>query len=517
MTTKEKVGQVFIWTFSGTSMTPAYSAWLEKYQPGALIAFGRNIKSPAQIAKLNSDLERLSLHKMKAPLFLMVDQEGGTVTRLHTRVPLPSALALGKMADGQFIHKFAMACAQVLRGVGFNFDLAPVLDISNPNRDSFIGNRAFGEDPDTVAEVAVSYAQGVADAGMIPTAKHFPGHGGVVQDSHHMTPSKSANYEELSDKDLVPFEEYAQAEFPKALMMAHLALPNIDPSGVPSTYSKIMIHDYLRGNLQYDGLVITDDLEMSGASIDQDIGERAVKAFLAGNDLLMIAGSNAHQKRAWNAVLAAVESGRISKARLKDSISRILNYKQLLKLGHFAYNAKQNIAAIDVLDDLSREVLKKNFRLSLQGKTAHWPQVHSSTKALVLSSDKHFYDTFNPAFRGHANFYHLTPASLAHVERELNKNYDLIVYYASGAQTARWLAHIPKELRAHIIVVNANHPGEVPEQESFMSVLNINSLNVDCGFSLGEALSGPEFRQPARASEATPESFDEDATATLEY
>jgi len=503
MTLRQKVGQVFIWTYSGTQLSPIMQSWLERYQPGALIVFSHNIQSPKQIAAFNSQLQRLASFKMKAPLFLMIDQEGGVVTRLKTSVALPSALAVGKMGDVEFIQKFGKANASVLHDVGFNLDLAPVLDISDPNKDSFIGNRAFGNDPENVAKITSAYSAGVAEGGMIPTAKHFPGHGGVVQDSHHTIPRKLATYDELEDRDLVPFQEFADSEFPRAMIVAHLALPNVDPSGVPATFSKVLIQDHLRGDMQFDGLVITDDLEMGGASVEGDIGERAIKAFLAGDDMLMVAGPPQHQRRAFDAILNAVTAGKITEARLNESVGRILNYKSELKIGPFTYDDKKTHEDIAALETMSRQVLRKNFRLSMAGKTASWPDVTPNTEALVFSADRFFYESFKEGFAGQASFYQLTPDTLERAERLIaSPKFHFVVFYASGAQTAHWLAHLPEGLRRKVIVVNVNNSGELEEQKSFMSVLNINSRNPEAGFSLGEAMSSPDFRQPAGATSA---------------
>ncbi len=507
MSVEQRVGQVFIWTYFGTSFSPMMQSWLEKYQPGALIVFSRNIQNAAQIAKFNSDTQKFAAKKLKTPFLLMIDQEGGTVTRLHTSVPLPSALALGKMDDLKFITNFGKANGEVLRSVGFNVNLAPVLDISNPDKNSFIGNRAFGEDPDAVADMARAYSEGLGAAGIIPTAKHFPGHGGVVQDSHQTTPKKLATYDELAEKDLIPFEEYAHMEIPKALMMAHLALPNIDPSGLPSTYSNVLIQQTLRAKLKYEGLVLTDDLEMVGASTDQAIGERAVRAFLAGNDMLMLAGSPAHQKQAFAAMVSAVTSGRVSAARLKETVLRILTYKQEIHAGTVLYDDKKTKTSISALDSLSREVLKLNFTLSHEGKVAQWPDVNTDTKVLVLSSDRRFFQGFQSAFKGSAKFFLLTPESLKKVGPEIaQEKYAFAIFYASGAQTAHWLTNLSPEMRAKTIVVNANHTGEVEAQNSFLSVLTINSHNPECGFSLGEFLTTPEVRVPASSEVAPPES-----------
>lgn len=510
MTLKQKVGQVFIWTYPGTAFSPVTERWLSTYQPGALIVFKRNITSPKQIAQMNQKLQELAARRMKAPLLLMIDQEGGNVVRLRTDAPLPSALALGKMDDPPYIEAFAKTKAEALRSLGFNVNLAPVLDITNPNRDSFIGNRAFGEDPDSVAQVANAYARGISAGGMIPTAKHYPGHGGEVQDSHKTTAKKMSTFEELSESDLIPFKKFSKSEAPRAMMMAHIALPTIDPSGVPTTYSRILIQEHLREKLKFNGLIFTDDLEMGGASIENDIGSRAVRAFLAGNDMLMLAGSPTHQKAAFNAILTAVQDGRICEERLRESVQRILAYKKSLALTPFRYDEKKSKAAIASLDDLSREVMKKNFRLSLTGKTASWPEVQAGTKALVLSADREFSSGFDAAFRGRTKFFLLTPQTLGRAMAEINKpEYAFAVFYASGSQTAHWLSTLNPETRSKMIVVNANHSGEVEKQESFMSVLNINSRDPDSGFALGEALGSSEFRTPAAAPTSATEDSEE--------
>lgn len=501
MSLEQRVGQVFIWTYPGQSLTSTGATWLEKYQPGALIVFGRNIKNAEQIAKFNFDLQKFAAQKMRAPFFLMIDQEGGTVTRLKTQVPLPSALALGKMNDTKFMQKFGNAVAAMLKGLGFNVNLAPVLDISTPTKDSFIGSRTFGDDPEQVSERAGAYAEGLSDGGVMPTAKHFPGHGGVSQDSHHTTPKKLATYEELADRDLVPFEDFAQAEFPRAVMMAHIALPNVDPSGVPSTYSKILIQDYLREKLGFDGLVITDDLEMAGAIPGDNIGEHAVQAFLAGNDMLLLAGVGARQKQAFSKVVEAVRSGRISDARLRESVERILNYKQKLAIAPLPYDKKVSKTSVATLEALSKQVQQKNFSLALESKSAAWPEIKPETHALVLGSERRFFNSFQKSFLGKASFFHLTPQSLAGVERELEKiPYDLIVYYASGAQTARWLVRLTPAQRAKTVVINSSHDAEVESQGAFLSVLNIGTHCPECGADLGTWVNAQDVRAPAQES-----------------
>lgn len=500
---QQKVGQLMIWTFSGTDFSKTTESILARYQPGALIAFSRNIKSTEQIAKFNAAAQKFASKKMKAPLFLMIDQEGGTVTRVKVSTPLPSALALGHMHNAAFIEDYAKAKAEMLAALGFNVNLSPVLDVSSPSSDSFIANRVFGEDPDEVGELGMAYARGISAAGLIPTAKHFPGHGGQVSDSHKDTPKKNSTWEDLEDRDLIPFVEFSEAKFPRAIMMAHLALPQVDPSGVPATYSQVIIQDHLRNLLAYKGLVITDDLEMGGASISEDIGERAVRAFLAGNDMLMLAGTYKNQRRAFDAVVAAAKSGRISEERLNESVTRILEAKAQLKPSFIRFEEKKTKDLRLKLEALSKEVMQKNFKDAMDSKTSMWPAVTPETRVLVMTSDGRFFRAFKDKFAGKTRFFHLTPDSLFEASTQIaNGKNTLAVYYASGSKTAKWLNELTPELRQKVIVVNCNNPGKVDNQQTFLSVLNLNSHSPESGGWLAEALNTPpDMRAPATTSE----------------
>jgi beta-N-acetylhexosaminidase len=377
------------------------------------------------------------------------------------------------------------------------------MDMSDPNINSFISNRVFGNDPDEVTELSLAYAKGISQAGMLPTAKHFPGHGGMVNDSHIKAAKKLATLEELEQRDLKPFMEYAEKDYPKALMMAHMALPNVDASGVPATYSSKLIQEILREKYGYDGLVLTDDLEMGGASISEDLGERAVRAFLAGNDMLMLAGHPRNQRRAFEAMVAAVKSGRISKGRLDESVNRILQVKNALKKPLFKIEEKKSLEIKTKLEALSREIMQKNFKDALKAKTSQWPAVQKSTKVVVLTSDRRFYAAFKRRFRGKTELQVMTPDTLNESGTAIaDGKYALAVYYASGTKTAKWLSQLGDDLRGKVIVVNCNNPGKIEDQSGFLSVLNINSHSPESGGWIGDELNAPaNIRTPATAGE----------------
>lgn len=507
MSIEQKVGQMMIWSFAGTQFSSQTKNLLKSYQPGALIVFRRNIKTNDDIAAFNFEAQNFAKTNLSAPLFLMIDQEGGVVSRIKTETPSPSALALGRTHDPAFISSFARSKAEVLQSLGFNVNLAPVLDISNPAKDSFIGNRTFGDDPRDVSEMGFAYSLGLSEAGILPTAKHFPGHGGTLQDSHMMTPKKFSTIEDLEKRDLIPFRKFAGGNFSRMVMMAHLSLPNIDPTGVPATFSKVIIQDHLRQRIGFNGLVITDDLEMGGALISKNIGERAIRAILAGNDMVMLAGSFWNQKSAFRAVVQAVRSGRIPVSRLNESVLRILEAKGNMSTAAFKPDRKRSTAALQQLEDLSRTVMKKNFEYALETLTEPWPLVDTETKVLVVGSSYGFFNAFKDNFPGRSRFYFLSPSTLTGAGLEMMKTRaDFIVFYASGSTTARWLSQLPAEVSAKTIVVNCNHPGEISIQRRFLSVLNMNSHSPESGQWLAEALKQPpELRAPAADPEIVPE------------
>ena len=497
MSVEQKVGQIMIWSLTGTELTPATRATLTKYQPGAVIFFRHNIKTLAQVARFNHDLRRTAQTTMAAPMFSMVDQEGGLVTRIRTATPLPSALALADMDDPKFVRSFAAHSAEVLKEIGFNVNLAPVLDVSNPARESFIGNRTFGNDPARVAAMSDAFALGLADAGLMPTAKHFPGHGDTVQNSHLELPSRPVTPEQMRARDLVPFGEYANTTAPRAVMMAHLALPKVDPSGLPATFSSLMIQKYLRGDLGYRGLVITDDLEMNGAGISPDPGERAVRAFLAGNDMLMFAGTLKHQTRAYDEVLKAVRDGRITTARLDESVTRILAAKSKLS-GAPSFDVRRVETALKKLDALSMRVLKSNFATANAHARHGWPSYQKARTVSVLTGSPMFYRKFRAAYPGAVQFKWLTRQNLAQTAAAMTKADEFAVYFASGQVSARWVNALPRALKAKFIVINCNEPAEVGDQDAYLGVFNVNSYFTDGGTWLAELLRDvPEVRVPA--------------------
>jgi len=321
---REKIGQLFMVGFMGTSLTPDLAAFLKEYKPGGVILFSRNLESVEQIVELTNDLQRCN---PTFPLLISIDQEGGRVTRLPKGFTIfPPCEVLGRCNSGELAYAAAATIAKELRAVGINMNMAPVLDVNSNPDNLVIGDRAFGSTPDIVGELAVATAAGLQDNQVVACGKHFPGHGDTNADSHKELPVVEASRERLEAVEFPPFRRAAAAGV-ASMMTAHVLYKALD-DGLPATLSRTIITGLLREGFHYDGVVLTDDLEMHAIVDHYGMGEAAVRAFLAGCDVLLICKDRAREIAAFEAVEKAVTSGAISAERLAVSVNRIQRLKQ---------------------------------------------------------------------------------------------------------------------------------------------------------------------------------------------
>ncbi|MEO0336709.1 MAG: beta-N-acetylhexosaminidase, partial [Pseudomonadota bacterium] len=476
---------------------------LRSLRPGAFIVFSRNIKTPLTLAKTIHSAQIEAIQETGLPLLFMVDQEGGQVARIKTQPASPSALAMGRTANSELIKKIGYTTGKLLEAIGVNMNLAPVLDVANPSEKHFIGNRAFSGDPSAVAQYGVAFSKGLVEAGVIPTAKHFPGHGGTRQDSHKVKAKKMDSLNELLQRDLLPFAEYSKIPNTKALMVAHVAYPNLDPSGLPATFSKPIITNLLRDQLAYNGIVITDDLEMSGAAGVGGVGQRAVHAVKAGVDMIMVAWSLKKQRLVKTALLDAIRSGEISKDRINDSLRRILNAKVQIKRRMEQLqppNGPEINKHLSRLKELSLMVSRKNFEKSKQAFHPSFQKPSSDTPIAVFTAESGFYNSFKKARSKKVYMKNLRNFSSRRIASYLKKNpTTLAVYYASGNITARRASQIPSSLKKRVIVVNTTFSGMITGRDQFAAVVDLNTKNSMSGYWLADFLSGPKpsLREPS--------------------
>ncbi len=334
MTTEEKVGQLMIVGFAGPRLTPELSDVIRDLHVGGVIVFliNGNIETPEQVATLTRDLQDVARADGAPGLFMSVDQEGGRVSRLRETTgfsEIPGAMALGATGDPENARRAAQLLAREMLAVGLNVDFAPVLDVNNNPANPVIGVRSFGSDPESVAEFGVAYLEGLQSEGVLAFGKHFPGHGDTDVDSHVALPTVPHDRSRLEAVEFVPFKAAIAAKV-AGIMSAHVTFPAIDPSGMPATLSRPVLTGLLRGDLGFDGLVVTDSLEMGALrnSLGLSPAEAAATAFAAGADLLLFNQGHADHRAAHALIVQQLTTGAIPMARLDDAVLRVLRAKE---------------------------------------------------------------------------------------------------------------------------------------------------------------------------------------------
>ena len=320
MSTEEQVGQLVIAGFSGTTPDAGARSLVQRLRLGGVLLMGPNIRNPRQVRSLTAALQRAS---PRVPLLVAVDHEGGRVLRFRPPVSdLPDARTVGTAGDARLAAAAGRVAGRELLAMGVNFNLAPVLDVNDNPRNPVIGRRAFGTRPEVVARLGVAYMKAMQAEGVVASAKHFPGHGHTSEDSHRTLPVVLRSRQQLEAIDLAPFRAAIRAGI-STVMTAHVLYPSLDPRS-PATLSRSVLTDLLRRDLGFHGVVITDSLGMGAISARQSPGEGAVRALLAGSDVVLVAGGG---DKVHAALLAAVRSGRIPRHRLEQSVRRVLALK----------------------------------------------------------------------------------------------------------------------------------------------------------------------------------------------
>ena len=327
MSLRDMVGQMFVVSVGGTEPDYYIEKMVRERNIGGVILFGYNMKSEAQTESLTCNLQRLSLRTEPAvPLFVAVDQEGGDISSAPWVAPEPAAAVVGRGEDPEEARRIAARMGRQLLRAGINTDFAPVVDTGFG---AAIGNRSYGEDPKLVAGMGAAAVEGFQGAGIIPAAKHFPNHGPATSDSHVSLPVVRHDRETIESYDLPPFKAAVDAGVPM-VMVGHLVYPAIDEDN-PASLSRDAI-SMLRGELGFDGVVVTDDLAMAGATGGGTVAEAAVKAVGAGADLLVVSSVPQEQADAYDAVVGAVRSGEIPRSRVEESVGRLLEVKETYDL-----------------------------------------------------------------------------------------------------------------------------------------------------------------------------------------
>jgi beta-N-acetylhexosaminidase len=322
---RRDIGQLLIGSFPATTIPPELRALAHEFQLGGVILFSRNIEAPEQVAELSQDTQRLAA---ELPLWVSVDQEGGRVARL--RAPFtewPPMATLGRSGDATLATRFAAALAAELKAVGVTLDYAPVLDIHTNPKNPVIGDRALAENADMVATLGAAIVRGLQGNGVAACGKHFPGHGDTAVDSHLDLPVVEHPPDRLRRVEFVPFRAAIAADV-AFIMTAHVLVPSLDEQR-PATLSPRIVHALLREEVQYPGVILSDDLEMKAIAKTYPIPDAAVQAIAAGCDAVLICSGKVEvQAATLEALVYAVESGVIPYKRLEDALMRLRRAKE---------------------------------------------------------------------------------------------------------------------------------------------------------------------------------------------
>ncbi|MFR4350343.1 MAG: glycoside hydrolase family 3 protein [Roseburia sp.] len=335
MTLEDKIAQMFVITpdaLTGVSgVTAAGNTTREAYSAkpvGGLIYMSGNLKDGEQTTTMLQNMQTIAKERTGVPAFLCVDEEGGSIARIAGNsafavTDVGDMSQIGATGDKQNAYNAGTVIATYLSEFGFNVDFAPVADVLTNAENTVIGKRSFGSDGQLVADMVTAQLQGMSEHGVYGAVKHFPGHGGTSGDSHEGAVTTERTLEELMEQELVPFQRAVDAGV-SFVMAGHISAPNVTGESTPASLSKMLITDVLRGQMGYDGIVITDAMDMGAVMGSYTSDQAAVMAIAAGVDMVLMPED---YETAYKGVLAAVHDGTLTEERINESVIRILKIK----------------------------------------------------------------------------------------------------------------------------------------------------------------------------------------------
>ncbi len=322
---RRHAGQLVIAGFPGPSIPQDLRGLAKEFDLGGIVLFARNVEAPEQVSEVSRDAQEMAA---ELPLWVSTDQEGGRVARLkHPFTVWPPMMTLGRSGDERLAERFAKALAAELRAVGVSLDFAPVLDIYTNRANTVIGDRALAGTADEVAKLGAAIIRTLQDEGIAACGKHFPGHGDTTADSHHELPVVEHPPDRIERVEAVPFRAAIEANV-AGIMTAHVLIPALDDQR-PATLSSRIVDGMLKQTLGFQGMVVSDDLDMKAISSKYGTADAAVAAIAAGCDVVLLCNPDpASQVAALEALVHAVEDGTLPLKRVEDALLRHRRVKE---------------------------------------------------------------------------------------------------------------------------------------------------------------------------------------------
>lgn len=492
MTDEELLAQTFMFGWVGQEPGDLLINWIANYGLGNIKVFGWNTGDSKKLAKSIYNLQKKSLEgRFSIPLFIATDQEGGCVRHVKGLTSeTPGNLAIGASGIPQDAYYSGYYISQELRVLGINLNFAPSVDLLTDLNSSIIGTRSFGDSPNTVSELGIAFMSGSKDAGVLTTAKHFPGHGDTSVDSHGKLPQIKISENTLRTRELIPFKKMIEAGVP-VVMTGHLNFPSVSPNGEPATFSKYLLNDILRKELNFDGLIVTDDIMMHGAIGFAGGVSRAVRmAIEAGNDIVESSTTPRPYQPFWKDNLKYLKTNKEFKELVKNATYKIL----LAKLRYF--KSENHVPILPDVESVEKSLPNKDgekFFLSLAARSAtvlrneNIPLKSEKNSRILLASN--YNDFFKYGLKRFPNA-KTTPISgtLFHMHK-----FDTLIYCladnAAADMLKRTMAKYPQK---KYIVISVLSPAPLQKFSELKNIISVYSYS-PASFKIAFAVLAGDF------------------------
>jgi beta-N-acetylhexosaminidase len=466
--------------------------WIERRRIGAVKVFGWNTADTPRLARNIGLFQRLAARNpYSTPLLVATDQEGGLVRHVKGDTSdTPGAMAIGASGFPEDSYRSGYYIGRELSVLGINMNFAPTVDLYTNHGSVLIGPRSFGESPEYAGLMGIAFARGLLAAGVIPTAKHFPGHGDTELDSHGVLPSIAASFDVLWNRELVPYRMLAKDRIP-AVMSGHIAFPNTEAAAAPASLSPWFLGEVLRNRIGFRGLVVTDDMIMNGVKIGAgSLSLAAKQALAAGNDIIMMSSTPALDDPVWVDLLQAMRTERDFRARVRDAARRVVEVKLRYLRGE---------TTVPLIPDMARvrgDLPDREGAAFFQGLAARSVTLVKDNKDLIpLSAEKagrlflagqnlDFFALGKKYFSGVASYWYSAPVSDDMIQRV--RRADTIIFYLSdseGIAVLRGLRHLGKKIIV-LSVLSPAYLGEVPWVDAAVAVYGNSQDSLAAGFSV---------------------------------
>jgi beta-N-acetylhexosaminidase len=495
MTDTQIVGQTFMITYPGDKPDPGFLKWITERHVGGIKIFGWNGNDAIALGQSINTLQKSAESvKLSIPLFIATDQEGGWVRHVRDKTSVtPGNMSLAAGNSLRDCFKTGYYIGMELNILGINMNFAPAVDLMFNPDSKIIGTRAFSSDPILTSEMAQAFYKGQEKCGVISTAKHFPGHGRCIDDSHGRLPKIEVDYQTLLQTDLKPYLMLIKENIP-AIMSGHLNYPLVTNNKNPASLSPFLLKDILRKQLNYNGIIITDDLMMHGAQ-KKGIKEQYIplEALKSGNDIILMSYNKWIYEQAWTSILAEYRKNPEFKQQIRESAKRII----LTKLNYLkrenrvpVYPDIKQIKEKLPLKEAQQFILDQACRSVTILKKGIMPETDKDQKILLAGRYRHFFNTGTKAFPGAGKYFFNMKYSVGAKKQTaaeiagLCKNYDIIIFEVSDDDMLE-IAKMLKKYHEKMIIISTNDVSAIKESKfasTSIAVYSINPVSYRTGF-----------------------------------